>query len=516
MRESLRLLWLLLLCLAACTPASSMNDDQRAWLAAAERWKPDPLAFDRASPRPSDYDPKQLPNDFAGLSHAWPGAPRPPRIPEAPHMSAQERLTTLDIVGVGLSVEMFRQGDVWNEVKKAQVFHQNVLPPNEDPRWEYAGGPGVAEKRNADTLEMALYDMVEAWPIPAVMVFSQEQINPESAGYKYRQANFPNADAEYLDGLRMPAGLHWSKISQIGTVYSNTPDEVVEGIFRTFERHPDMPVLLVFASGGIAPTQSYAALLLARRERVEWLRPFVPYVHINSEPLNPLFNGWRVPPPRPFKPTPSFSEPWTHRQFKQWDEMPTLATLHRPVVARRVDEHDKPLRQREQQAALEQAWATMVQTAAPARVFFDAGRPGAGMAELAPVLRQAGSPLDLTEPDEGIDVTARLGDTGTAAPFVALALATMATAESGSPSAIIPLRRKDEASFFLITPAQAQPEGHFEPKLRPQQSTEPDLPRKREAEVSREPMIYPDRRLIDGELDPIRMLGAGNDADPVA
>lgn len=402
-------------------------------------------------------------------------------------MSAEERLTTLDVVGAGLSIEMYRQGEVWSEVKKATNFHQNVLPSDDDPAWEHAGSWGIAEQRQAQTLELALYDMVEAWPIPAVAVFRE----PERAMDEEMQAYYER----YLDSMRMPAGLHWSQINQIGTIYNNNPDEVVEGVFRTFERHPDIPALLVYVegpwggpySGGRRrrenPSAASSALLLARRERVEWLRPFAPYTQINGNPLYPGFHAWESTPPRPFKPTPFFPTPWTRAHFKQWDEMPTLATLHRPVVARRVDEHDKPLRQREQQAALEQAWATMVQTAVPARVFFDAGRPGAGTAELAPVLRQAGSPLDLTEPDEGIDVTARLGDTGTAAPFVALALATMATAESGSPSAVIPLRRKDEASFFLITPAQAQPEGHFEPKLRPQQSTEPDLPRKREAEV---------------------------------
>ncbi|HFS8170180.1 TPA: DUF2875 family protein, partial [Klebsiella pneumoniae] len=121
---------------------------------------------------PRAYDPAVLPNDFLGLNQSpISGAPAPP-LPDAPAMEKDQRMLTLDIIGVGLSVEMLRQGDVWHELKRADTFSANAMPPKDSTRWRHANGPGVLGKRQADTLELALKTMVEAWPIPSVTIVS--------------------------------------------------------------------------------------------------------------------------------------------------------------------------------------------------------------------------------------------------------------------------------------------------------------------------------------------------------
>lgn len=389
------------------------------------------------------------------------------------------RLQTLDILSVGLSVEVLRQGKVWEAVKSAPDFHSNVLPPKDSDLWSFSDDLYTSSKREADTLELVLQNMVEAWPIPAVAVY-----DTETEGF---HPNKEYWEKEVLHYLRSRAGMHWSQIKQLGAVYSDTPEGVVESIFRTFERYPDMPALLVFVEGPggqsnanrrlDGPMESYAAMIVARRERVEWLRSFARYTDYDpKDSIYPGFSAWKKAPPKSFKATPFFPEPWTDGHFKQWDALPTLARLHRPVFVKLTDDQGAPLKRKAQDAALQAGWQQEMGPVAPVRVFFDGGKPGIGMARLAPVLTAANADLDLADPKEGIDLASRLGDTGAASPFVGLALAAMATAETHQPSAVVPLRREDEATFFLLTPADSNAKPDFTPKLRPQEAQGPDVP----------------------------------------
>jgi len=405
-------------------------------------------------------------------------------------MENDQRMLTLDIIGVGLSVEMFRQGDVWHELKQADSFSANVMPPRDSPRWRHANGPGVLEKRQADTLELALKAMVEAWPIPSVTVV------PTDANDWLREIRsderLREMDGRFINSTRMPAGLHWTQIKQLDVVYSDTPEDVIEAIFRTFERSPDMPALLVYGKGprgkydaprtASTPLATYAAMVVARRERVEWLRPWAPYTQMGEDTIYPGFWKWAQTPPKPFKPTPFFPTPWTRGHFKQWDELPTLAKLHRPVVARLTDEQGTPLKRQAQHEALVEGWKQAAGETYINSVFFDTGKAGTGIATLSPVLRQLKGNPDLLDPKEGIDLFARLGETGAASPFVQLVLATMAAAESKRASMVVPMRRPDQVTMIQVSPSDDEiPSYMFKPRLLPQTSQAPDVPEQQPA-----------------------------------
>ena len=455
-----------------------------------EAWPVDPAAFAEAVRPPRAYDPAVLPNDFLGLNQSpISGAPAPP-LPDAPVMEKDQRMLTLDVIGVGLSVEMFRQGDVWHELKRADTFSANAMPPKNSTRWRHANGPGVLGKRQADTLELALKTMVEAWPIPSVTIVSTtandwlRRIDTEE--------ELREMDSRFINSTRMPAGLHWTQIKQLDVIYSDTPEDVIEAIFRTFERHPDMPALLVYALGpdgkydaprtASTPLATYAAMVVARRERVEWLRPWAPYTEVNVDEWWPQFNGWQATPPKPFKPTPFFPTPWTRAHFKQWDALPTLAKLHRPVVARFTDEQGTPLKRQAQHEALVEGWKQAAGETYINSVFLDTGKAGTGIATLSPVLRELKGNPDLLDPKEGIDLYARLGETGAASPFVQLVLATMAAAESKRASMVVPMRRPDQVTMIQVSPSDDEiPSYLFKPRLLPQTSQAPDVPEQQPA-----------------------------------
>jgi hypothetical protein len=396
------------------------------------------------------------------------------------------RLDTLDIVSVGMSLDVYRQGQVWDQLqqqdaRQRESLHVGSILPTDLTKYPVTADSknNAYDQRKADALELALRNFPEAWPIPTVTVVRNynAQAPRLRTAPEYVRAMLTNM----VIRLRQDAGLHWHEIHQLrnGQICNDTPENTVEAIFRAFEANPDMPALLVYVVDGYnmagvlstkdkgligvgnGPrqpgelTDSMVALVVARRERVEWLRYFAKYAKPNPAPLSPRFAGWERHPKQNFQPSPFIPQPWTRRGFEQWDALQTLAVLHRPVTVPLVAPDGTRLKYDALTAELANGWtgATNGLTPPPARVFFDSGQPSVALAELVPALKEAKSPLDLLQSNNSYDLTQRLGDTGAASPFVGIALATMASYANADTSVVMPLRRADQATVIAVTSA---------------------------------------------------------------
>ena len=169
-----------------------------------------------------------------------------------------------------------------------------------------------------------------------------------------------------------------------------------------------------------------------------------PLTKVNENRIDPEFRGWGWrKPPVEFRPTPFIPQPWTERALEQWDALPVLARLHRPVSVplTRPDTGER-LKREAHRTTGGAAWtASAGLRPAPARLFYDGGLNATPLAELTPALGAASS-LDLLDSRESYDLTQRLGDTGAASPFVGIALATMASYLNSDSSMVMPLRRR--------------------------------------------------------------------------
>jgi hypothetical protein len=212
---------------------------------------------------------------------------------------------------------------------------------------------------------------------------------------------------------------------------------LLERVFAFFDQYPDVPYVVLSAADGLYFRDLYsppgaprlikdgnyipempdasALFVLARRERVEAIRPFVfadandanknmlaeelnqkgfarrlglTYLDLSETVPKPKGTPSRTPtvaewlpaaraftqrediypkgvrsvfatanplagnhPSREFKPTPWFPLPWNKDQLAAFDRLPTLGYLHRPVFVRMVDEHGQPLTRRDARAA---------------------------------------------------------------------------------------------------------------------------------------------------------------------
>ncbi|HIE1895159.1 TPA: type VI lipase adapter Tla3 domain-containing protein [Pseudomonas aeruginosa] len=396
------------------------------------------------------------------------------------------RLETLDVLSIGMSLDVFRQGQVWKALQEqnamqAEALHVGSILPMDPKKYPTSADDKdmAYEKRKADALELVLKNFLEKWPIPTITVV--RGWNPSTVNLRFSPERTKRSLSGSVDGLRAPAGLHWHRIANLhdGIICNDTPEGVLEALFSLFERHPDLPAVLVFSNDsfnmalslmrkgekpigvGTGPrqpgelTDAMVALIVGRPERVDWLRQFAPYTKVNENRIDPEFRGWGWrKPPVEFRPTRFIPQPWTARALEQWDALPVLARLHRPVSVplTRPDTGER-LKREALTAQLAAGWKTACATLtpAPARLFYDGGLNATPLAELTPALGAAQSSLDLLDSRESYDLTQRLGDTGAASPFVGIALATMASYLNGDSSMVIPLRRKDQATLIGIS-----------------------------------------------------------------
>jgi hypothetical protein len=221
------------------------------------------------------------------------------------------------------------------------------------------------------------------------------------------------------------------------------PDQLLEQAFELFDKYPDLPYVVLLSNDDMAVRNSIrvpgtprlvkdgyyiperpdatAVFLLARRERVEPLRPYVwddpdndylqenlrrmyyqlkddvpnpeklahpdkvnigrqpsvaewlqaaaafakhpVYVKKDGSPLLDALKRWANHPPKDWKPTPWFPIPWNSEQMKAFDNLPSLGFIHRPVFVKFEDEHGKPVTRRDaRQKLLEAGWQQALQT----------------------------------------------------------------------------------------------------------------------------------------------------------
>ncbi|WP_306108732.1 MULTISPECIES: DUF2875 family protein [unclassified Pseudomonas] len=430
--------------------------------------------------------------------------------------SSSPHLETLDVLSIGVSLDVFRQGQIWQALheqnaKQLETLHVGSILPVDTKKYPItADDKNMAySKRKADALELGLRDFIEKWPIPTITVVRDWNANTPNLRFAPEQTR--EMLTSMVNSFRTDAGLHWHRISNVkdGVVCNDTPEGLIENIFQLFEHNPDLPAVLIYNVEGInmagalssrdtslkslgavaGPrqpdklTDTMVALVVARPERVEWLRYYAQYAKVNDNKIDPKFTGWGWrKPPVEFQPSEFIPQPWTQRAFEQWDALPVLAKMHRPVtVSLQRPDNGERLKRDALSAQLASGWkkATDGIAPTPARVFYDAGLNSTPLAELVPALAAAHSSLDLLDSRESYDLTQRLGDTGAASPFVGIALATMASYQNADTSVVIPLRRQDQATIITITsptPGKKPVGNKFGVSLMPQTASSNEVP----------------------------------------
>ena len=341
----------------------------------------------------------------------------------------------LEVLGLGVTYEKYRQGKLWDALRQGNP-HTSIR--ERDPKkyeWSWQDKFGNTGSRTLDALENGAEPSPMFWGVPTMYAGipiadpaqQPSEISPE-AGFA--------ASAE-------STGMAWHLFVTGPWQLGERPDQLLEQAFALFDKYPDLPYLVLLSNDDMSvrdgtrppgtPTlikdgyyiperpDAAAVFVLARRERVEPLRPYVwddpdndylqenlrmRYYDLMREVPNPeklaypeKFNGGRQPtvgewlqaaaafaknpvfekkdgnplldsfkrwanhPPKDWKPTPWFPLPWNREQMQAFDNLPSLGFIHRPVFVKFEDEHGQSVTRRDaRQKLLEAGWQQALQT----------------------------------------------------------------------------------------------------------------------------------------------------------
>lgn len=431
----------------------------------------------------------------------------------------------LEARSLGVVVNRDVNHEIWEKIEqKADNFSsflsqsENDYPDSADMRLtDYAQLTGLAFREAAG-------HAVEYWPIPTIIWGP-----PRDPKNDYRAA----AD---ISGNRQQAGLGVHLFLWSDDANTNDGPAMVSRLFDFFDKHPDVPAVLVFCEDGdvmrylvgpggrmpegrMVPTipNSIVGIFVSRSDRVDKLiRPFavdqsaaidkdttqydvtrlwnyywaksddrgpdsfrVSYINEMKDqgfddpsPVNTMRASWwqnQLPAfwkqisnkgPGDFKPTLYLPIRWTTWQVEQFDNLPLIGYLHRPVDVKLTNGDGKLLPNSEQITALKNGWTsalgTLEPTTEPKRVFYDTTGDRQWAIPITQALSQEGTKApDIGDVKQGYDIGRRIGNTGVSSPMVQLGLGLMASYKEGGASATINRRPDGNATIMMISPPDA-------------------------------------------------------------
>lgn len=353
----------------------------------------------------------------------------------ATNSQQSKREYTLEVLGLGITVEKYRQGKLW------QILHQggpHASIREADPKkypWTDFDKMGQTGGRACDALENGADPSPMFWGVPTMY-----------AGGPMQDPEEQPSDISPMAGLAASAegtGMAWHLFTTGPWQLGEQPDRLLEQAFAFFDAHPDLPYLVLLSAdsdshreGGLPAhseplvqtgyyipkySDATAVFVLARRERVEPLRPYVwddpennylqenlRFMYFGLEKTSPppasmkeaygdlkirrqptvaewlpaaaefakhpvfehkdgtlldTFKRWVNHPPKDWKPTPWFPLPWNRNQMDAFDRLPSLGFVHRPVFVKFEDEQGQPVERRDaRQKILEAGWQQALQT----------------------------------------------------------------------------------------------------------------------------------------------------------
>ncbi|MYN10958.1 type VI lipase adapter Tla3 domain-containing protein [Pseudoduganella aquatica] len=343
----------------------------------------------------------------------------------------------LEVIGLGVTLDKYRQKALWQALVDGNAYTTiREMDPKKYP-WSGDDKDGLSGGHEAASLENGAFQSPQFWGTP---VFNAEPL-----------CRAP----EYTDRPELPQGGMVGGSSMSGMIthlfviadreLSERPDRIVGRIFEFFDKNPDVPYVVLTSEDSTSTRIMYSQLrtdrirkdeysvpempdssalfILARRERVDSMRPFVfedvsdgksvgfqnqhgiarrlylayldlqksvpqPSGSIGREPtseewlaetakfaVRPEIRGtgaisvldatslWKHHPPRDWKPTPWFPVPWNTDQLERFDALPSLGFIHRPVFVKMTDHEGKVIKhQVDREAALHAGWQEALQT----------------------------------------------------------------------------------------------------------------------------------------------------------
>ena len=427
---------------------------------------------------------------------------------------------SLEIRGLGITPGERFQSEAWSKIQEkhddfASIYSQDPHDYTTSQQWRRDS----AAIRMGAAFKYAVSDAVAYWPIPTFAVEPPNVGKFEFIGAAglIDAGRFGGSLGVTLFLWQQDANTTRAQptIEKIYNFFDENPEPpavvlaVRDGeVMRDRYSPQDKPLI---SEGHYVPDviDTTAVLTLARSDRVDrYLRPYAPTYRENNQDTrfdlsklwfhyfeaerrigeeyearqrargvqDPWFPGtlpteeWQATLPElwkhtnnvgpgKFTQTPWLPVRWPQHQIDEFDRMPNLGHLHRPIKVMLHDAEGKPLKPALQAQALAEGWkqalATLPEGHAPVRVFHDSHDGTAlGIALNAALhsLNTDGHGLELNNVDEGYDIGRRIGNVGITSPVVQIGLGAIASYHQGGVSAVVYAGADGSATIQMVRP----------------------------------------------------------------
>lgn len=201
----------------------------------------------------------------------------------------ERREYVLEVIGLGVTVEKYRQEKLWEALQTGSPFTSIREPDPKKYPWAAFDKIGTSGGRACDALENG------AGPSP--MFFG---VPTFYAGPVIADPDWQPSAIRPIAGLAASAestGMAWHLFVTAPWELGEHPDRLLEQVFSFFDQYPDLPYVVLLAGDSTSKRDSTlplgapslvkdgyyipdmpdatAVFVLARRERVEPLRPYV-------------------------------------------------------------------------------------------------------------------------------------------------------------------------------------------------------------------------------------------------
>jgi len=201
----------------------------------------------------------------------------------------QKREYVLEIIGLGITLDKYRQGKLWEAL---QTGRPHTTVREQDPQkypWSARDKDGLSGERAGDTLENG------ASFTP--MYFAVPVFNAEPEAHNEGRADTAESPTPGLAGGAIGSGMAWHLFVVGPRRFGEQPDRIIEDVFAFFDAHPDVPYIVLNSEDSLGTRDSNSPpaspfllrdgnyvterpdssvlFVLARRERVDPVRPFV-------------------------------------------------------------------------------------------------------------------------------------------------------------------------------------------------------------------------------------------------
>ena len=211
-----------------------------------------------------------------------------PQVQQAAPSEQDKREYVLEVIGLGVTLDMYRQGKLWEALQKGNAYASIREQDKEKYPWDAMERSGMSGGRSGDALENG------AKYIP--MYFGVPVFNAEPPIFNSRMLDRPDAPVIGLAAGAAPSGLHWHLFIAGPRRFSEHPDRILEDVFAFFDANPDVPYIVLNSEDSTPTRDLYrpidspslvkdgryipempdasALFVLARRERIDAARKF--------------------------------------------------------------------------------------------------------------------------------------------------------------------------------------------------------------------------------------------------